>query len=175
MPERVHELKRRAPDPIPDTTAPVDVKLRSVALVVIATASAVGLLYWAREVFIPIVLSVLISYALEPIVALLIRIRLPAAAGRGYGHEPLHRRRVLRLLPARLGRSREAEAGEPCRTVVREEEDHGADSQRDRRADRALPRPARRHERRRRHCDVAGVPVDGRASRGDVGRGGRRA
>jgi predicted PurR-regulated permease PerM len=53
------------------------VKLRSVALVVIATASAVGLLYWASEVFIPIVLSVLISYALEPIVALLVRTHLP--------------------------------------------------------------------------------------------------
>ena len=77
MPERVHELIRRARDPEPETTAPIDVKLRSVALVVIAAAAAIGLLYWAREVFIPIVLSVLISYALEPVVALLIRARLP--------------------------------------------------------------------------------------------------
>ena len=77
MPERIHELKRRPPDPIPETTAPIDVKLRSVALVVIATASGVGLLYWAREVFIPIVLSVLISYALEPLVSVLMRLRLP--------------------------------------------------------------------------------------------------
>jgi len=79
MPDRVHELKRRAPDPIPETTAPIDVKLRSVALVVIATASAIALLDWAREVFIPIVLSVLISYALEPIVARLVRMHLPRA------------------------------------------------------------------------------------------------
>jgi predicted PurR-regulated permease PerM len=77
MPERLHELIRRARDPEPETTAPIDVKLRSVALVVVAAASAIGLLYWAREVFIPIVLSVLISYALEPVVALLIRIHLP--------------------------------------------------------------------------------------------------
>ena len=77
MPERVHELRRRAPEPEPETTAPIDVKLRSVALVVIAAASTVGLLYWAREVFIPIVLSVLVSYALEPLVELLIRARLP--------------------------------------------------------------------------------------------------
>jgi predicted PurR-regulated permease PerM len=77
MPERVHELIRRARDPEPETTAPIDVKLRSVALVVIAAASAIGLLFWAREVFIPIVLSVLVSYALEPAVALLIRINLP--------------------------------------------------------------------------------------------------
>ena len=77
MPERVHELIRRARDPEPETTAPIDVKLRSVALVVVAAAAAIALLYWAREVFIPIVLSVLISYALEPVVTLLIRLRLP--------------------------------------------------------------------------------------------------
>jgi predicted PurR-regulated permease PerM len=77
MPERIHEVRRRVPEPEPETTAPIDVKLRSVALVVIAATSAVALLYWAREVFIPIVLSVLISYALEPVVALLIRARLP--------------------------------------------------------------------------------------------------
>jgi predicted PurR-regulated permease PerM len=77
MPERAHERLRRIPEPEPQTTAPIDVKLRSVALVVIAAASAVALLHWAREVFIPIVLSVLISYALQPIVTLLMRARLP--------------------------------------------------------------------------------------------------
>lgn len=76
MPHRAHDLFRPS-DHVPETTAPIDVKLRSVALVVVATACAVGLLYWAREVFIPIVLSVLISYALEPIVLLLIRVHLP--------------------------------------------------------------------------------------------------
>jgi len=77
MPERAHERLRRIPEPEPQTTAPIDVKLRSVALVVIAAASAVALLHWAREVFIPIVLSVLISYALQPIVTLLMRARMP--------------------------------------------------------------------------------------------------
>jgi predicted PurR-regulated permease PerM len=77
MPERVHERLRRIPEPEPQTTAPIDIKLRSVALVVIAAASAVALLSWAREVFIPVVLSVLISYALQPIVTLLMRARLP--------------------------------------------------------------------------------------------------
>jgi len=77
MPERAHERLRRIPEPERQTTAPIDVKLRSVALVVIAAASAVALLHWAREVFIPIVLSVLISYALQPIVTLLMRARLP--------------------------------------------------------------------------------------------------
>lgn len=77
MPEPVHELIRHVSDPEPETTAPIDVKMRSVALLVIAVAAGVGLLYWAREVFIPVVLSVLISYALEPIVTLLMRMHLP--------------------------------------------------------------------------------------------------
>lgn len=76
MQERAHDLFRRASE-VPETTAPIDVKLRSVALVVIAAAAAIGLLFWAREVFIPVILSVLISYALEPIVGLLIRVHLP--------------------------------------------------------------------------------------------------
>jgi predicted PurR-regulated permease PerM len=71
------ELLRRPREPEPETTAPIDVKLRSVALVIVAATSAVALLYWAREVFIPIVLSVLIAYALEPLVAALIRLHLP--------------------------------------------------------------------------------------------------
>jgi predicted PurR-regulated permease PerM len=77
MPKRVQELLRRIPEPEPETTAPIDVKLRSVALVVIAAASGVALLYWASEMFIPIVLSVLISYALQPVVTLLVRAHLP--------------------------------------------------------------------------------------------------
>ena len=77
MAERAHDLIRRAREPEPETTAPIDVKLRSVALVVLASAAGIALLYWAREVFIPIVLSVLISYALEPAVVTLMRVRLP--------------------------------------------------------------------------------------------------
>ncbi len=77
MPQRAQDLFRPGSDHVPETTAPIDVKLRSVALVVIAGTCAVALLYWAREVFIPIVLSVLIGYALEPVVLLLIRMHLP--------------------------------------------------------------------------------------------------
>jgi len=77
MAERARDLIRRAREPEPETTAPIDVKLRSAALVVIASAAGIALLYWAREVFIPIVLSVLISYALEPAVVTLMRVRLP--------------------------------------------------------------------------------------------------
>ena len=39
-----------------------------------------AVLYWAQEAFIPIVLSILISYALEPLVRRLVRLRLPRAA-----------------------------------------------------------------------------------------------
>lgn len=63
-----------------ETHSPVDLPGRSIALTVLATAAGMALLYWAREVFIPVVLAVLISYALEPIVVFLGRIRLPRLA-----------------------------------------------------------------------------------------------
>jgi predicted PurR-regulated permease PerM len=56
--------------------APMDVNVRGVALSVLAACAVMFILHWASEAFIPIVLSILISYALEPIVAALIRIRL---------------------------------------------------------------------------------------------------
>ena len=62
-----------------ETSAPIDVNARSVALTVLALAASMAVLYWAREVFIPIVLSILISYALEPIVVGLMRMRLSRA------------------------------------------------------------------------------------------------
>jgi predicted PurR-regulated permease PerM len=50
---------------------------RDSALVVIAVAAAMYVLHWAREIFIPIVVSVLISYALDPVVRRLMWFRLP--------------------------------------------------------------------------------------------------
>jgi predicted PurR-regulated permease PerM len=64
----------------PDT-APVAVNVRSVALSVLAGAAAMLILWWAQEVFIPIVLSVLLSYALDPLVIALTRVRVPRAVG----------------------------------------------------------------------------------------------
>ncbi len=64
----------------PAPTAPIDANIRSVALTVIAVGVAMGVLWWAQEVFIPIVLSVLISYALDPLVLGLMRARVPRAA-----------------------------------------------------------------------------------------------
>ena len=62
-----------------ERTTPVDVSARGIALTVIACTAAMYLLWWAQEVFIPIVLSVLISYALEPPVLWLTRLRVPRA------------------------------------------------------------------------------------------------
>ena len=66
-----------------ESSTPVDVNARSMMLIVIAAAAAMFVLQWASEVFIPIVLSVLISYALEPIVVGLIRLRLPRMLASG--------------------------------------------------------------------------------------------
>ena len=80
MPIRIKQLAHRAPPPPPDTTPDSDINVRSVALTVIAIGVTMYVLHWAQEIFIPIVLSILISYALEPVVAWMTRIRLPRAA-----------------------------------------------------------------------------------------------
>src|SRR3970040_661976 len=65
------------PPPPEDKEAPAFRTDRNLALYVIAGCAAMAVLYWARAVFIPIVLSILISYALSPIVRSLTRIRVP--------------------------------------------------------------------------------------------------
>jgi predicted PurR-regulated permease PerM len=66
-----------------EPATPIDVNIRSVALSVIAVVAAMYVLNWASEVFIPIVLGILISYALEPIVEALMRLHLPRAVASG--------------------------------------------------------------------------------------------
>jgi predicted PurR-regulated permease PerM len=66
--------------PVPDAPAfqmPIDI--RSAALTVLAVLAVVLVLQYAQAMIIPIVLSVLISYALEPIIAWLERRRVPRA------------------------------------------------------------------------------------------------
>ena len=66
-------------------SAGVPINVRSVALTVIAAAAAMYILQWASEVFIPIVLSVLVSYALEPLVLGLGKVKVPRAAAAASG------------------------------------------------------------------------------------------
>ncbi len=54
---------------------------RSTALAVLAASAAIALLWWAQAVFVPVLLAVLISHALEPPVGLLQRARVPRALG----------------------------------------------------------------------------------------------
>jgi predicted PurR-regulated permease PerM len=58
---------------------PVDV--RNVSLVVLAILASLFVLHWAKAVFIPVMLSVLLSYALSPLVNWLELRRVPRALG----------------------------------------------------------------------------------------------
>lgn len=58
---------------------PVDI--RNMSLVVLAVLASVFMLHWARDVFIPVMLSVLFSYALSPLVNWMERQRVPRWLG----------------------------------------------------------------------------------------------
>jgi len=81
MPEPIRHLHARAETP--SMPAETRVSIRSVALTVLAFAAGMYLLHWAQEAFIPIVLSILISYSLEPIVTLMTRVRVPRIIAAG--------------------------------------------------------------------------------------------
>ncbi len=72
--------------PEPDTVRsqlPMSINVRSVSLAVIATLASVYALHWAAAVFIPLLLGLLLSYALSPVVDRLQRWHLPRALGAG--------------------------------------------------------------------------------------------
>jgi predicted PurR-regulated permease PerM len=73
--------------PVPDdrdvATASFNYSVADISLVILATCGLMAVLYWAQEVFIPIVLSILISYALEPVVRGLTRIWVPRLIASG--------------------------------------------------------------------------------------------
>jgi len=77
MPERANNNVLRHGSSADRSTMPVDLNVRSMALTLLGAAAVMWMLNWAREVFIPVVVGVLISYALEPVVAWLMRLRLP--------------------------------------------------------------------------------------------------
>ena len=86
-----------APEPPPDAVPPelppvpapepermllhMPVDVRSVSLVVLAVLASVFALQWGKAVFIPLMLSLLLTYALSPLVERLHRLRLPRWIG----------------------------------------------------------------------------------------------
>lgn len=66
--------------PAVESAPVVELNARGIALLVLAGSAAMAVLHWAQAVFIPIVLSILISYALDPIVRAIMRVRIPRAA-----------------------------------------------------------------------------------------------
>jgi predicted PurR-regulated permease PerM len=69
--------------PAESAAIPTDISVRSVTLTIIAAAAAIYVLHWAQQVFVPIVLGILISYALEPVVQALMRLRFHRAVASG--------------------------------------------------------------------------------------------
>ncbi len=68
------------PDAAEPTTWPsTTVNVRSVALVVIATLGSLYVLHWAGEVFVPLLMGLMLSYALTPVVNRMVRWHLPRA------------------------------------------------------------------------------------------------
>ncbi|HUR32459.1 MAG TPA: AI-2E family transporter [Vicinamibacterales bacterium] len=72
-------LEPQPPDAGP--LVPVPVNMRNAAVTVLAVIALILLLQYAQPVFIPLVLGLLISYALDPAVTRLEKFRLPRAVG----------------------------------------------------------------------------------------------
>jgi len=72
--------ERRASPPSQETVAPTahaTVPVRNVALYLLVIFAAIALLYWAKVVFIPLVLGFIVSYALAPVVDRLQKLGIP--------------------------------------------------------------------------------------------------
>lgn len=75
-----------APDAAPDAEAPptilhMPVSHRGLSLAVLAMLAGIYMLHWASAVVIPLLLGLMLSYALGPAVARLQRLRIPRALG----------------------------------------------------------------------------------------------
>lgn len=70
------------PQASPDgVLVPVPVDMRNAAVTLLAVIAGILVLQYAQSVFIPLVLGLLISYALDPVVTRLEKLRVPRAAG----------------------------------------------------------------------------------------------
>ena len=61
------------------TAAPTIIAVRNFSLIVLTVLAVIYTLHWAREIFIPVMLGVMISYALSPLVNLAQRWHIPRA------------------------------------------------------------------------------------------------
>jgi predicted PurR-regulated permease PerM len=68
-------------DDASQVTLHAPVSVRNVALVVLAGLAFVYTLYWARDVLVPLAMGLMLSYALEPLVARLERLHIVRAVG----------------------------------------------------------------------------------------------
>lgn len=67
----------------PETTVPMAVNVRSLSLAVLAVLAIVFMLRWASAVLIPLMLGLVLSYALTPLVDVMARRRLPRLLAAG--------------------------------------------------------------------------------------------
>lgn len=75
-PEKGLELSGPAP-----LTLPMAVDIRSISLALLTLLAVIYMLHWARAIFIPLMLGVMISYTLNPLVSLLRKWRIPRVIG----------------------------------------------------------------------------------------------
>jgi predicted PurR-regulated permease PerM len=76
MRERIKQIVQAPGQPDAEATT-TRYSTYQTSLVILASCAVMAILYWAQEVFIPIVLGILVSYALEPLVRALTRIWIP--------------------------------------------------------------------------------------------------
>lgn len=80
--DQVNNDGRMEPNAQPPQAQLIDaISIRSAALIVLASIATLYFIDWAQPVLLPLVVAVLISYALDPLVSLLDRIRIPRPLG----------------------------------------------------------------------------------------------
>lgn len=78
-PEPIEPTKEQEP-----VVLHMPVNIRSISLAIIAILASLFALHWAREVFIPLLLGLMFSYALSPLVDFMQRRRIPRALGAAF-------------------------------------------------------------------------------------------
>jgi predicted PurR-regulated permease PerM len=80
MTTRLRKLTEPTEPPSSSEQPTLEISVRNASLAILAVSAMMAVLHWAQAIFIPIVLSLLISYALEPVVRWFTRIHVPRFA-----------------------------------------------------------------------------------------------